>query len=123
MEECEISTFINSVCVWFGSLGVWYRRLCATYKGTVVKRARLPRTITTITLYLSSDEQLFKFPFKSWIELHYLATRHSACKAGQHNMNRITTNVDQKLLRTTKFPPEFNQKVDTTKINIPVIKK
>ncbi|KAG9636551.1 hypothetical protein KCU64_g14542, partial [Aureobasidium melanogenum] len=37
-------------------------------------------------------------------------------------MNRITTNVDQKLLRTTKFPPEFNQKVDTTKINIPVIK-
>ncbi|KAG2167652.1 hypothetical protein VTO58DRAFT_106642 [Aureobasidium pullulans] len=37
-------------------------------------------------------------------------------------MNRITTNVDQRLLRTTKFPPEFNQKVDTTKINIPVIK-
>ncbi|KAI5210600.1 hypothetical protein E4T39_00196 [Aureobasidium subglaciale] len=37
-------------------------------------------------------------------------------------MNRITTNVDQKLLRTTKFPPEFSQKVDTTKINIPVIK-
>lgn len=25
-------------------------------------------------------------------------------------------------MRTTKFPPEFNQKVDTTKINIPVIK-
>ncbi|KAF1353662.1 PWI domain-containing protein [Delphinella strobiligena] len=37
-------------------------------------------------------------------------------------MNRITTNVDQKLLRTTKFPAEFNQKVDTSKINIPVIK-
>lgn len=42
---------------------------------------------------------------------------------GHNIMNRITTNVDQKLLRTTKFPPEFNQKVDTTKINIPVIKK
>ncbi|KAL1311675.1 hypothetical protein AAFC00_001779 [Neodothiora populina] len=37
-------------------------------------------------------------------------------------MNRITTNVDQKLLRTTKFPVEFSQKVDTSKIHIPVIK-
>lgn len=37
--------------------------------------------------------------------------------------SKITTNVDQKLLRTTKFPAEFSQKVDTQKINIPVIKK
>ncbi|KAK8207940.1 hypothetical protein M8818_004193 [Zalaria obscura] len=36
--------------------------------------------------------------------------------------SKITTNVDQKLLRTTKFPAEFSQKVDTQKINIPVIK-
>jgi len=38
-------------------------------------------------------------------------------------MPPIITNVDQRLLRTTKFPPEFNKKVDTSKINIPVIKK
>lgn len=35
----------------------------------------------------------------------------------------LTTNVDQRLLRTTKFPPEFNQKVDMSKVNIPLIKK
>ncbi|GAB7354076.1 hypothetical protein MBLNU459_g4651t2 [Dothideomycetes sp. NU459] len=37
-------------------------------------------------------------------------------------MNRITTNVDQKLVRDTRFPPEFSQKVDTSKINIQIIK-
>lgn len=31
--------------------------------------------------------------------------------------------VDQKLLKATKFPPEFNQKVDMQKVNIEVIKK
>ena len=31
--------------------------------------------------------------------------------------------VDAKLLRQTKFPPEFNQKVDMTKVNIEVMKK
>ena len=35
----------------------------------------------------------------------------------------MTTDVDKRLLRTTKFPPEFNVKVDMTKVNIPVIKK
>ena len=35
----------------------------------------------------------------------------------------LTTDVDKRLLRTTKFPPEFNVKVDMTKVNIPVIKK
>ncbi|KAF4555779.1 PWI domain-containing protein 2 [Elsinoe fawcettii] len=37
-------------------------------------------------------------------------------------MPPIITNVDQKLLRDTKFPDNFTRKVDTTKINIPVIK-
>jgi serine/arginine repetitive matrix protein 1 len=36
---------------------------------------------------------------------------------------RLTTDVDKRLLRTTKFPAEFNVKVDMTKVNIPVIKK
>ena len=34
----------------------------------------------------------------------------------------LTTNVDQRLLRTTKFPPEFNQKVDMRKVNVQLIK-
>ena len=35
----------------------------------------------------------------------------------------LITNVDQKLLRKTKFPPEFDQKVNMEKVNVPVIKK
>lgn len=35
----------------------------------------------------------------------------------------MATSVDQKMLRTTKFPPEFSQKVDMQKVNIEVIKK
>ncbi|KAK3713252.1 hypothetical protein LTR37_008685 [Vermiconidia calcicola] len=34
----------------------------------------------------------------------------------------LTTNVDQRLLRTTKFPPEFNTKVDLKKVNVQLIK-
>ncbi|KAG8623173.1 hypothetical protein KVT40_008149 [Elsinoe batatas] len=37
-------------------------------------------------------------------------------------MPPIITSVDQKLLRDTKFPAEFSRKVDTGKINVPVIK-
>ena len=33
----------------------------------------------------------------------------------------LTTNVDQKRLRATKFPPEFNKKVDTNKVEKNVI--
>lgn len=35
----------------------------------------------------------------------------------------LITNVDKKLLRTTKFPPEFDRKVDMERVNVPVIKK
>lgn len=35
----------------------------------------------------------------------------------------LSTNVDQRLLKTTKFPNEFNTKVDMEKVNVPVIKK
>ena len=34
----------------------------------------------------------------------------------------LTTNVDQRALRTTKFPPEFNVKVDMRKVNAQLIK-
>ncbi|KAH0543061.1 hypothetical protein FGG08_002574 [Glutinoglossum americanum] len=35
----------------------------------------------------------------------------------------MATDVDAKLLRQTKFPSEFNQKVDMTKVNLEVMKK
>lgn len=34
-----------------------------------------------------------------------------------------TGSVDMKLLKQTKFPPEFNQKVDMKKVNLEVMKK
>ncbi|OBT73595.1 hypothetical protein VF21_07635 [Pseudogymnoascus sp. 05NY08] len=35
----------------------------------------------------------------------------------------MATTVDQKLLKATKFPPEFNQKVDMQKVNLEVMRK
>jgi len=35
----------------------------------------------------------------------------------------MATGVDARLLKTTKFPLEFNQKVDMTKVNLQVMKK
>ena len=35
----------------------------------------------------------------------------------------MATSVDAKLLKTTKFPPEFNKKVDMRKVNVEVMKK
>ena len=35
----------------------------------------------------------------------------------------MAASVDTKLLRQTKFPPEFNQKVDMNKVNVEVMKK
>jgi len=35
----------------------------------------------------------------------------------------MATTVDAKLLRATKFPPEFNQKVDMQKVNLDLMKK
>lgn len=35
----------------------------------------------------------------------------------------MASSVDAKLLRQTKFPLEFNQKVDMQKVNVEVMKK
>lgn len=35
----------------------------------------------------------------------------------------MAATVDQKLLKATKFPPEFVQKVDIKKVNVEVMKK
>jgi serine/arginine repetitive matrix protein 1 len=36
---------------------------------------------------------------------------------------KMATSVDAKLLKSTKFPVEFNQKVDMQKVNLEVLKK
>ena len=36
---------------------------------------------------------------------------------------KMASTTDARLLRQTKFPPEFNQKVDMKKVNIEVMKK
>lgn len=36
---------------------------------------------------------------------------------------KLTTNVDKRKLQTTKWPAEFNTKVDMKKVNIHIIKK
>ena len=35
----------------------------------------------------------------------------------------MASSVDAKLLKSTKFPPEFNQKVDMKKVNVELMKK
>jgi len=35
----------------------------------------------------------------------------------------MASSVDEKLLKATKFHPEFNQKVDMQKVNVEVMKK
>ena len=35
----------------------------------------------------------------------------------------MAASVDAKLLKSTKFPPEFNQKVDMQKVNLEVMKR
>lgn len=35
----------------------------------------------------------------------------------------MAMSVDEKLLKATKFPPEFNQRVDIKKVNVEVMKK
>jgi len=35
----------------------------------------------------------------------------------------MASSVEAKLLKSTKFPPEFTQKVDMQKVNVEVMKK
>ena len=44
-----------------------------------------------------------------------------ACRSSPTTI--MATTVDQKILKATKFPPEFNQKVDMQKVNLEVMKK
>jgi hypothetical protein len=47
-------------------------------------------------------------------------TFQQSCTTSTANM---ASTVDAKLLKSTKFPPEFNQKVDMQKVNLEVMKK
>lgn len=38
-------------------------------------------------------------------------------------IDKMASSVDAKLLKATKFPAEFNQKVDMQKVNLEVMKK
>ena len=38
-------------------------------------------------------------------------------------LSKMASSVDAKLLKSTKFPVEFNQKVDMQKVNVEVMKK
>lgn len=39
------------------------------------------------------------------------------------DLPNMASSVDAKLLKSTKFPPEFSQKVDMQKVNVEVMKK
>lgn len=39
------------------------------------------------------------------------------------SFSKMTSSVDLKLLKATKFPAEFSQKVDMSKVNVEVMKK
>ena len=56
-------------------------------------------------------------------------TRPSSCpffpspSSSLPHIANMASSVDAKLLKQTKFPPEFSRKVDMTKVNIEVMKK
>jgi hypothetical protein len=49
--------------------------------------------------------------------------RKESASEEEKNTAAMATGVDAKLLKSTKFPPEFNQKVDMQKVNVQVMKK
>lgn len=53
---------------------------------------------------------------------HFLYGR-SDKNSGEQLPGTMAASVDQKLRAQTKFPPEFNQKVDMQKVNVEVMKK
>lgn len=54
---------------------------------------------------------------------HIVPTLFSSCAEPAHYTATMSTTTDDKILRTTKFPIEFNQKVDIQKVNADLMKK
>lgn len=72
----------------------------------------LGRTLPSLNHYYSLTAiELFSFQ-------HYSTATAAICSC-----INMAASVDAKLLRQTKFPPEFNQKVDMKKVNVEVMKK
>jgi serine/arginine repetitive matrix protein 1 len=46
-----------------------------------------------------------------------------ATPASRAEVLKMAQTVDQKLIKRTKFPPEFDKKVDMHKVNLDVIKQ
>lgn len=56
--------------------------------------------------------------------MHSTSFQHNTTTAPRvRNILTMATGVDAKLLKSTKFPPEFSQKVDMEKVNLEVMKK
>ena len=56
------------------------------------------------------------------LQLRALRPIRTHSRAESPNISTMATTVDEKIVRATKFPPEFNQKVDMKKVNIEVMK-
>ena len=51
------------------------------------------------------------------------ATPHYSCNCTLSQVLKMALSIDQKRLKATKFPPEFDKKVDIEKVNIDLMKK
>lgn len=78
------------------------------------------------SLNLLIDRRSFTFPISNIATIApLLPGRLAIARTGQqrHPSPTMASSVDAKLLKQTKFPPEFNQKVDMKKVNVEVMKK
>ena len=74
-------------------------------------------------LGLSSETLAGPAPFLPDVTSGFGLGRFSQLQSLAPASPKMASGVDAKLLKSTKFPPEFNQKVDMTKVNLQVMKK
>lgn len=70
------------------------------------------------SLVTKSHRPCFEYNFSISFLHNHTITAHRV-----RNIFTMATGVDAKLLKSTKFPPEFSQKVDMEKVNLEVMKK
>lgn len=72
----------------------------------------------------SSADNRRHFPFLTNIVLLIVSSTGRFWHAiGTSTLSVMASKVDARLLKSTKFPPEFSQKVDMQKVNLQVMKK
>lgn len=74
-----------------------------------------------VSLALSTSHNLHFFSYSQLSTFPLLQDAY--CSKQSHWVVIMASTVDQKLLKQTKFPPEFNQRVDMQKVNVEVMKK